>query len=74
MKRRGANFGKVKVGKTKIKVCNVQFFSFIDRARALIFEHHDGTIYSSNMRALAFILSEHLKEEKTLKKAKQSIN
>ena len=49
MKRKGANFGhQVKVGKLKLKVCNVRFLStsFIKRARALIFDLHEGTIYS----------------------------
>ena len=48
-KRKGANFGpKVKFGKMKTKVCIVCFFnsSFINRARALIFELHEGSIYS----------------------------
>ena len=70
-KRKLANFVPyVKVVKRKTKVCNVCFFnrSFIKRARVLILELHEGTMYtiytallSSNIRALALILSEHSK-------------
>ena len=49
VKRKQAYFGhKIKVDKMKIKVCNVNCFnnSFIKRARAIIFELHEGTIYN----------------------------
>ena len=78
MRRKGPNFGpKVKVGKMKIKVCNV-FSSIVHSLRGLELSYLNSmkvlytALLSSNMRALALILKEHLKNKH--KRAKLYIN